>query len=286
MKKKFEKILSLFLILIYSSTLNVFGYTNKSVINFNKPKLNLFKEIFNQDVNGMSTKEYEWYVVNRGDSSPMEIKNEVSPWIPKYNCSYIGDTSKKYIYLTFDEGYENGYTPPILDALKKHNAKAAFFVTKHYVKTNPELIKRMVDEGHLVCNHTASHPSMAKIKNQEKFNKEITDLEKSYEEIIGKPMPKYFRPPMGKYSELSLHYTKEIGYKTVFWSFAYYDWEPNRQPSEQEAFNKILKKSHNGAIFLLHAVSKTNAKIMDRLITEWEKQGYEIKSLDELEKTN
>lgn len=284
MKKNLVKTMSVFLIVNCFFSMEVLGKVNRYIDTGkkNKPIVNYLKNIFNENINNMSTREYEWYTVNRSNEEPMEIKKEAITWIPKYDCYYIGDISKKNIYLTFDEGYENGYTGPILDVLKKQNVKASFFVTKHYVKTNPDLIRRMVEEGHLVCNHTATHPSMAQIKNQDKFNKEITDLEKAYEEVVGKPMPKYFRPPMGKYSELSLYYTKCIGYKTIFWSFAYYDWEPKRQPSPEAAMKQILKKTHNGGVFLLHAVSKTNANIMDSVITEWKKEGYEIKNLDEL----
>lgn len=282
MKKNFVKIVFVFLAINCFLSSITFGAVNNFINSSNKPIIDYFKNIFNQNHFNMSTREFEWFTVNRGNGEPMEIQKEAIPWLPKYDCYYLGDTTKKYIYLTFDEGYENGYTAPILDVLKKQNVKAAFFVTKHYVKSNPDLIKRMVEEGHLVCNHTASHPSMARITNQEKFNKEFTDLEKAYEEVVGKPMPKYFRPPMGKYSELALYYTKCLGYKTIFWSFAYYDWEPKKQTSADAAMKNIMKKTHNGEIVLLHAVSKTNANIMDSVISEWKKQGYEIKTLDDL----
>lgn len=133
-----------------------------------------------------------------------------------------------------------------------------------------------------MCNHSNHHPSMASIKDEEKFNKELSDVEEAYESITHKKMSKYFRPPMGKYSELSLHYTKNYGYKTIFWSFAYMDWITNKQPSHESAKKRIMQRTHNGGIMLLHAVSKTNAEILDDVITEWEKQGYVLKSLDEL----
>lgn len=237
-----------------------------------------------ENENNISTKEYNWYFKHIKDGQPPEAPPETSYFTSKYDTYYLGDTSKKVLYLTFDEGYENGYTAPILDVLKKHNVKAAFFVVKPYITSNPELIKRMVDEGHLVCNHSNHHPSMASITDQAKFNKELSDVEEAFEELTGKKMPKYFRPPMGKYSELSLKYTKDYGYKTIFWSFAYADWDTKKQPSENFAKKRILDKTHNGAIILLHAVSKTNTNVLDSVITEWENQGYEIKSLEELSK--
>lgn len=232
--------------------------------------------------NNLSTKEYSWYFQPRNDNTPPDGPKENIKIMSTYDCYHLGDTSKKVLYLTFDEGYEAGYTAPILDVLKKHNVKAAFFVVKPYITSSPDLIKRMVNEGHLVCNHSNHHPSMASIKDEEKFNKELSDVEEAYESITHKKMSKYFRPPMGKYSELSLHYTKNYGYKTIFWSFAYMDWITNKQPSHESAKKRIMQRTHNGGIMLLHAVSKTNAEILDDVITEWEKQGYVLKSLDEL----
>ena len=243
-----------------------------------------FKNVFSNDENhnGLSTKEYNWYFQPRNDNSPPNGPKETIQLISNYECYHLGDTSKKVLYLTFDEGYEAGYTAPILDVLKKHNVKAAFFVVKPYITSNPELVKRMVDEGHLVCNHSARHPSMASIKDEEKFNKELSDVEEAFEKITDKKISKYFRPPMGKYSELSLQYTQNYGYKTIFWSFAYMDWLVNNQPSHETAKKRIMQRTHNGGIMLLHAVSKTNAEILDDVLTEWKIQGYELKSLDEL----
>jgi len=243
-----------------------------------------FKNVFSNDetINGLSTKEYNWYFQPRNDNMPPQGPKETPEIISKYGCYHLGDTSKKVLYLTFDEGYEAGYTAPILDVLKKHNVKAAFFVVKPYITSSPELIQRMVDEGHLVCNHSNHHPSMPSIKDEEKFKSELSDVEESFESITHKKMPKYFRPPMGKYSELSLQYTKNYGYKTIFWSFAYMDWIPNKQPSHEAAIKRIMQRTHDGGIILLHAVSKTNAEILDQVITQWESQGYELKSLDEL----
>jgi peptidoglycan-N-acetylmuramic acid deacetylase len=227
----------------------------------------------------LDTKEYNWYFKPQGKGILPLYPNENNFYKNDPNCIYFGDSSKKNLYLTFDEGYENGYTTTVLDILKKHNIKAAFFVVKPYITSNPELIQRMVDEGHLVCNHSARHPSMAAITNQQKFNKELIDVEEAYENLTKQKMPKFFRPPMGKYSQLSLKYTSEFGYKTVFWGFAYMDWDVNHQPSKAHAKDKILSRIYNGAIILLHSVSKTNAEILDEIIIELKAQGYEFKTL-------
>ena len=233
-------------------------------------------------LNKIDTKELNWYFKTIGNGKPPLPPSDFSKYPTIYNLHFIGDTTKKNIYLTFDAGYENGYTGPILDILKKHNVKAAFFVVKPYIKSNPDLIKRMVSEGHLVCNHSARHPSMAKIIDFNKFKKEFSDVETVYEEVTGLKMPNFFRPPMGKYSELSLKFTKDLGYKTIFWSFAYMDWEINNQPSPEFAKKRILDRTHPGAIILLHSVSKTNAEILDSVLTEWNNQGYKINTLNEL----
>lgn len=234
------------------------------------------------NVQKIDTTEYSWYYKSIGKGKIPLATDKMSEFNKKYHCYYLGDTSKKTIYLTFDEGYENGYTAPILDILKKHHVKAAFFVVKPYIKSNPELVKRMVAEGHLVCNHSSHHPSMASIYDKQKFIKELSEVESIFTEVTGQSMPKFFRPPMGKYSELSLKLTNEYGYKTIFWSFAYKDWLQNEQPTPQFGKKIILDRTHNGAIILLHAVSKTNAQILDEVITEWVKEGYELKPLTEL----
>ncbi|WP_446897554.1 delta-lactam-biosynthetic de-N-acetylase [Clostridium sp. LBM24168] len=235
------------------------------------------------DISKLDKAERNWFFKPRKDGLPSEETPEVNKLINKYSAYYLGDTSKKILYLTFDEGYENGYTGKILDILKKNNVKAAFFVTTPYIKDNPDLIKRMVNEGHLVCNHTAKHPSMAeRAKNLDDFQKEFTITEEAYKNVTGKEMPKFFRPPMGKYSELSLFYTKKLGYKTIFWSFAYNDWNRENQPSAEFAKQKISSRTHNGAIILLHAVSKTNSEILDSVIQSWKEKGYTLESLDKL----
>lgn len=163
--------------------------------------------------------------------------------------------------------------------MKKQNVPAAFFVVKPYLKTNKDLILRMVNEGHLVCNHSSSHPSMAKITDPNKFKKEFTDVEEEYKKITNSDMPKYFRPPMGKFSEYSMKLTNELGYKSIFWSLAYKDFDVKNQPSKETAKDKILSRIHNGSIILLHAVSKTNTEILEEILIELKSQGYEFRTL-------
>ncbi|MDS1003635.1 delta-lactam-biosynthetic de-N-acetylase [Clostridium sporogenes] len=239
-----------------------------------------------KDESNISSKEKDWFFKPSKNNEPATIPEDMENDLNKYSGYFLGDTSKKHLYLTFDEGYENGYTDKILDVLKANNIKAAFFVTAPYVKQNKDLIKRMVDEGHLVCNHSDHHPSMASaaLKGKESFEKEFTVVEDLYKDITNKDMPKFFRPPMGKYSELSLKYTEDLGYKSIFWSFAYLDWDRNKQPSREQGKEKILNGVHNGSIILLHAVSKTNAEILDPVLKELKNDGYEFKTLEDLPK--
>ena len=199
-----------------------------------------------------------------------------------YDAKYIGDTGEKVIYLTFDCGYENGNTGAILDALKAHNAPAAFFVVGHFAKTEPELLCRMESEGHIVGNHTYDHPDMSGVTDRTTFLKQMEQVEAVYCEVTGKEMPKYYRPPQGCYSPENLALAKACGYKTVFWSLAYVDWNQDAQPSEAEAMKTLTDRIHNGAVVLLHNTSSTNAAILDRLLTKYEEMGYRFATLDEL----
>ena len=208
--------------------------------------------------------------------------NASSEFLQQYNSFYVGDTSKKEVYITFDAGYENGYTPAILDTLKKHNVKATFFVVGNYIETSPDLINRMVEEGHIVGNHTYHHPDMSKIADKESFQKELQSLEQLYKETTGQEMPKFYRPPQGKYSESNLKMASEMGYTTVFWSLAYVDWYADKQPTREQAFDKLLPRIHPGAVVLLHSTSSTNAEILDELLTRWESEGYRFGTLDQL----
>ncbi len=230
----------------------------------------------------LSTTEKSWHFVPKNDGTPSGAARDSGNFLEKYNGSFLGDTSKKEIYLTFDEGYENGYTSKILDILKANNVKAAFFVTTPYIKSEEALIKRMVAEGHLVCNHSTTHPSMASITDEDKFNNELITCQNTFETLTGTKMPRFFRPPMGKYSELSLYRTQQLGYKTIFWSFAYVDWFQDKQPREEYARKIIMQRTHNGGIFLLHAVSVTNTNVLDYIIKQWKDHGFELKTLDEL----
>lgn len=225
--------------------------------------------------------EGNWGLSFQEEGEP-PIANATMEELRKYDAYYAEDTEEKVLYLTFDAGYENGNTPVILDALKKHNVHATFFVVGNFISSNPDLIKRMHDEGHIVGNHTYHHPDMSQISTKEAFEKELKDVEDAYKEITGEEMTKYYRPPQGKYSESNLQMAKELGYKTFFWSLAYVDWYENDQPTKEEAFEKLLGRIHPGAIVLLHSTSKTNGEILDELLTKWEEMGYTFKTLDQL----
>ncbi len=205
-----------------------------------------------------------------------------SQQLSKFDTAYLGDTDKKVIYLTFDAGYENGSTEKILDILKKHNVPAAFFLVGHYMETNPDLVRRMAAEGHIVGNHTMHHHDMSKLTDPAAFAKELTDLEAVYKTVTGEEMPKFYRPPQGIYSQKNLEMAKNLGYKTVFWSLAYVDWNNKAQPTPETAFQKLLPRTHNGAVVLLHSTSTTNAQILDELLTKWKEMGYTFGSVEEL----
>lgn len=215
----------------------------------------------------------------------MPIGNVTCQELRENNAYYAGTAKPedKVIYLTFDAGYENGNTSKILDALKKHNAQGAFFLVGNYISTSPDLVKRMLQEGHIVGNHTYSHPDMSQILTKESFSKEISQLEELFLQITGKEIDKYYRPPQGKYSEKNLKMANEMGYKTIFWSLAYVDWYEKQQPTHEEAYEKLLSRIHPGAIVLLHSTSKTNGEIMDDLLTKWEEMGYRFGSLRDLQ---
>ncbi|MGN0988802.1 MAG: polysaccharide deacetylase family protein [Eubacteriales bacterium] len=198
------------------------------------------------------------------------------------NDAYFIGPATKMIYLTFDAGYENGYTPKILDTLKEKNVPAAFFLVSHYIKTEPDLVRRMADEGHIVANHTNTHPDMSSLKTLDALRAEIEPVESLYFECTGKEMPKFYRPPRGQFSTSNLEQAKQLGYKTVFWSLAYVDWNVNSQPSAESAKAKLNSRIHDGAVILLHSTSATNAEILGDLIDEWRAQGYTFGSLYDL----
>ena len=210
------------------------------------------------------------------------VANTTASKMKDFDAYYMQETSEKVLYLTFDCGYENGNTPQILDALRKHQAPATFFVVGHFLETSPDLVKRMISEGHTVGNHTYHHPDMSKISSVGDFSAELSAVENLYQEITGESISPYYRPPQGKYSETNLKMAKDLGYSTFFWSLAYVDWNTDAQPSHDEAFQKLLGRVHPGAVLLLHNTSKTNAEILDELLTKFEEMGYRFQPLDEL----
>ena len=200
----------------------------------------------------------------------------------QYDAAYAGSNQEKVLYLTFDAGYENGCTAQILDILKKHKVTAAFFLVGNYMEKNPDLVRRMVAEGHIVGNHTMHHPDMSKLSDKTAFAKELTDLENLFKEITGQELPKYYRPPQGTYSQENLAMAKGMGYKTVCWSLAYVDWNNDNQPSRDYAMSKLLPRTHNGAVVLLHSTSQTNARILEELLLQWKDMGYRFAPISEL----
>ncbi len=224
---------------------------------------------------------YNWYCKHAKDHARPAAESSLS-FVFENGGAYLGkDSEEKVIYLTFDAGYENGNIEKILDVLKAHNACGAFFVLENIISRNPELIKRMAAEGHLVCNHTARHKDMTKM-NDTDFRAELTKLEDILREKTGVECAKFYRPPEGRFSEANLKTALDMGYKTVFWSLAYADWDNDKQPDPEKAKQLLLANTHNGAVILLHPTSKTNADILDSLLTEWENQGYRFGTVDEL----
>lgn len=230
-----------------------------------------------------SSTSRSWYIKRNGNLPPAPPADYHT--LQKYNAYYINDKlcdGEKKIYLTFDAGYENGNIEKILDILDKENIKGAFFVLDNLIIKNTDLVKRMADNGHYVCNHTKNHRNLT-AANDEDIISNLTALEDIYREYTGYEMAKYFRFPEGKYSEDYLRCVSELGYKSIFWSFAYADWDNTKQPARDAAIKKILDNTHNGAIILLHPTSNTNAEILPELIAKWREMGYEFGTLDDLE---
>lgn len=220
-----------------------------------------------------------WWFRRNSEHIPPTAQQEIN--ISQYDAYYIGDTSEKIIYLTFDEGYEAGYSGQILDVLKENDVKATFFVTGHYLNTQPELVKRMAEEGHIVGNHSFNHLDHTTVTDEEMVE-DIESCQRLITETIGYEMPKFFRPPAGVYSIRTLEKAQELGYKTIFWSFAYKDWDTNAQPTTEEAYDMVMTNYHNGCIMLLHAVSEANTNALDSMIKSLKQEGYEFRSLMEL----
>ena len=222
-----------------------------------------------------------WGLSFRQEGAP-PIGNAGKDQLRAYDAAYIGDSTRKVLYLTFDAGYENGCTEKILDVLKDQQVPAAFFLVGNYLEKNADLVRRMVEEGHIVGNHTMHHYDMSRLTGKDAFSAELQDLEVLYREVTGREMPKFYRPPQGIYSEENLRMAKELGYKTVFWSLAYVDWNNDAQPTREDAFRKLLPRTHPGAVVLLHSTSRPNAAILEELIEKWREEGYTFGTLEEL----
>lgn len=231
----------------------------------------------------LSNKKIAWGFRRMKDGVQPEFTASYIKPLDDYNGIYVGNKDKKIVYLTFDEGYENGYTSSILDTLAEKGVQATFFVTMPYVKKNKDLIQRMIDEGHIVGNHTVNHPSMPDIADDKKIEKEIVELHDYIKNNFNYEMD-FFRPPKGEFSERTVKITKDLGYTTVLWSFAYDDWDVKKQDRLDYARKMIYNNLHNGAIILLHAVSKDNATLLGEIIDTIEEKGFEIKSLTEFER--
>lgn len=216
------------------------------------------------------------------ESGKLPVGNATPEYLKKYNAYFVGDTNNKRVYLTFDAGYEAGYTKDILTALKNQDVKATFFVVGTYIRDNPELVKEMVNDGHIVGNHTQIHPDMSKMSTLEDFKKQILPVEEKYKEVTGEEMKKFYRPPQGIFNETNLEMAQNLGYTTVFWSVAYVDWYRDNQPSKESAFNTLIPRIHPGAIILLHSTSKTNSLILEELIEKIKAEGYTFGTLYEL----
>ena len=210
------------------------------------------------------------------------IGNAGADQLRQYDAAYLGSTEEKVLYLTFDAGYENGATGKILDVLQRQQVKAAFFLVGNYIEKNADLVRRMAREGHIVGNHTMHHYDMSKLSDKASFSKELTDLEALYRQTTGQEMAKFYRPPQGLYSEENLKMAQRLGDKTVFWSLAYVDWNNDAQPTREQAFAKLLPRTHPGAVVLLHSTSQTNADILEDLICNWKQQGYRFGTVEEL----
>ncbi|WP_208402039.1 delta-lactam-biosynthetic de-N-acetylase [Halalkalibacterium halodurans] len=236
--------------------------------------------VWKPSVEAYSNKTYNWSFKPSRNNEPATTESHYIELLDKYGGFFIGDTSRKELYLTFDNGYENGYTAVILDVLKDKQVPATFFVTGHYLETEQELIRRMVGEGHIVGNHSWHHPSLPNVSD-ERLERELEKVKGKFTEITGIQEMHYLRPPRGEFSERSLALSEKLGYTNVFWSMAYKDWEVDKQKGAQYAYDQIMKRIHPGAVMLLHSVSKGNAEALERVIDDARAEGYEFKSLDD-----
>lgn len=234
------------------------------------------------EIESLDNKKIGWGIKRNDNHEQPDVGNVNRKILDKYQGLYMGNKEQKLVYLTFDLGYEAGYTPKILEVLKQNEVKATFFITAHYVNTQPDLVKQMIDEGHIIGNHTVNHKSMPSC-SLETIKKEVMDLHSAIYDKFGYEM-KFIRPPKGEYSERTVAYTNTLGYTSVMWSFGYDDWDEKKQGREKYGKKKILDNVHNGEIMLLHATSKDNANILDDVIKEIKNMGYEFRNIDQFEK--
>lgn len=223
-------------------------------------------------------KRISWWYRSNPEHEPVWVEHSMKELLAAYGGIYQGDVNSQRIYLTFDAGYENGYTGHILDVLQKNGVKAAFFITGHYLKKNPDLVKRMVREGHIIGNHTVNHPAMWSLSEKE-LCREIEELAHEFKKLTNQEMAPFLRPPMGEFSPKSLWQTARLGYYTVLWSFAYRDWDVKAQRGPDFAHQQVMNNHHPGAVLLLHAVSRDNALALDNIIQDLKKEGYEFWTL-------
>lgn len=253
-----------------------------AIFSFSVIAMNTEENAIETNANAISNQKIGWGIKRNDNHEQPDVGNNNKKVLEENKGICLGNKEKKSIYLTFDEGYEAGYTPQLLSTLKENQVKATFFITAHFVNTQPDLVQQMIDEGHIIGNHTVNHKSMPELTD-EKIKTEVMDLHQVINEKFNYEM-KYIRPPKGEFSENTLQVTNRLGYTTVMWSFAYEDWNEDKQPDETSAKKKVLDNLHNGEIMLLHGNSKTNTNILDAVIKEAKNMGYEFKSLDEFEK--
>ncbi len=259
-------------ILLMMLGISIAGKSNEVVMRTSATEIN---------IENLNNTKIGWGIKRNDNHEQPDLGKKNKELMDKYNGICMGNKEKPYIYITFDLGYEAGYTEKILEVMKQNEVKGVFFITAHYLNTQPDLVKRMIDEGHTVGNHTVNHKSMPSC-SLETIKKEVMDLHTAIYDKFGYEM-KYIRPPKGEYSERTLAYSNTLNYQTVMWSFAYDDWDENKQGREDYGKKKILDNIHNGEVMLLHATSKDNANILDEVIKDIKAQGYEFKTIDEFE---
>lgn len=228
-----------------------------------------------------SNTTHNWSYKPEKDNKPVTTEPDYLDMLRRTGGFFIGNTHQKELYLTFDNGYENGYTGNVLDVLQEKKVPATFFVTGHYLNSAPDMVARMVDEGHIVGNHSWSHPSLPSVGDGQ-LTDELTKVKKKFTELTGVKEMNYLRPPRGEFSERTLMLSEKLGYTNVFWSMAYKDWEINKQKGGDYAYAEIMKRIHPGAVMLIHSVSSDNAEALPRVIDDARAMGYVFKSLDDL----